>query len=335
MEKKTTIIAEAGVNHNGDINNACKLIKVASDAGADFVKFQSFNPNNVVIEDAPKAEYQIKNTKENESQLNMIKRFYLNYEEHRTLLEHCRKNNIGFFSTAFDIESLDMLINLGLKMFKIPSGEITNYPLLKKIAYLNKTTIMSTGMASITEIEAAINTLYKYGIEKKKLIVLHCNTNYPTPVNEVNLKMMNNIKEKFNVRVGFSDHTMGSEISLAAVALGAEVIEKHFTMDRSLPGPDQKCSLEPDELKFLIQSIRNIEKSMGSKNKVLSKEEEKNKAIVRKSIVALKDIKKGEIFSELNITTKRPESGISPMRWNEIIGKKAKKNFYYNELIEL
>ena len=317
MEKKTTIIAEAGVNHNGDINNACKLIKVASDAGADFVKFQSFNPNNVVIEDAPKAEYQIKNTKENESQLNMIKRFYLNYEEHRTLLEHCRKNNIGFFSTAFDIESLDMLINLGLKMFKIPSGEITNYPLLKKIACLNKTTIMSTGMASITE------------------IVLHCNTNYPTPVNEVNLKMMNNIKEKFNVRVGFSDHTMGSEISLAAVALGAEVIEKHFTMDRSLPGPDQKCSLEPDELKFLIQSIRNIEKSMGSKNKVLSKEEEKNKAIVRKSIVALKDIKKGEIFSELNITTKRPEGGISPMRWNEIIGKKAKKNFYYNELIEL
>ena len=270
-----------------------------------------------------------------ESQLDMIKNFYLSYNDHKVIIKHCKKWNIGFFSTAFDIESLEMLVDLGLNLFKIPSGEITNYPLLRAIGSLNKKVIMSTGMANMSEIEAAINVLESYGTNRDNLTVLHCNTNYPTPVKDVNLNVMKTIKEKFNVNVGFSDHTMGIEVSLAAVALGANVIEKHFTIDRSLPGPDQKCSLEPIELKLLVQSIRNIEESLGSQKKFISEAEIKNKSIARKSIVAAKKIKKNEKFSEKNITSKRPGNGISPMKWEEVLGRKAKKDFEFDELIEL
>jgi N,N'-diacetyllegionaminate synthase len=330
---KTFIIAEAGVNHNGDIELAKKLIEKAAWAGADAIKFQSFKAEKLVSKYAEKAEYQKITTGKNETQFQMIKKLELDYNKHEELKEYCEKHNILFLSSAFDLESIDLLKKLGMNIWKIPSGEITNYPYLKKIGELKEKVILSTGMANLGEIEDAIKVLKESGTEN--ITVLHCNTEYPTPMEDVNLKAMLTIKEAFKVKVGYSDHTLGIEIPIAAVAMGAEIIEKHFTLDKKMEGPDHKASLEPEELKSMVEAIRNIEKAMGNGVKLPSKSEEKNKNIARKSIVAIKNIKKGEIFTEENIGIKRPGRGISPMKWDEVLGKIAKKDFNEDELIEL
>ncbi|MCF2700354.1 N-acetylneuraminate synthase [Fusobacterium mortiferum] len=327
------IIAEAGVNHNGKIELAKKLVDKAVEAKVDAIKFQTFISKNLVSKVAKKAEYQIENTKNSsETQLEMVKKLELSFNEFIELKEYCDKKEIEFLSTAFDFESIEFLKRLGMKTWKIPSGEITNLPYLRKISEVADRIIMSTGMSNLEEIEQALKILNK---DKDKIIILHCNTEYPTPIEDVNLKAMNLIKEKFEVEVGYSDHTLGIEVPIAAVALGAKVIEKHFTLDKTMEGPDHKASLEPDELKKMVECIRNIELALGEEKKEASPSEEKNKEIARKSIVAKCDIKKGEIFSEDNLTVKRPGNGISPMEWDNVIGKIAHRDFLEDELIEL
>jgi N,N'-diacetyllegionaminate synthase len=335
--KKVIIIAEAGVNHNGDIELAKNLIDAAVEAGVDYVKFQTFKSENLVSKEAKKADYQIENTQNsNENQLQMLKKLELSNSQHDILVSYCKQKNIAFFSTAFDLVSLNYLKELGLKMVKIPSGEITNLPYLRKAASLFNEIILSTGMSTMNEIEDALDVFLKAGISKNNITVLHCNTEYPTPMNDVNLKAMLSIHEKFGVKIGYSDHTLGIEVPIAAVALGAQMIEKHFTLDRSLPGPDQLASLEPVELKAMVMAIRNIELAIsGTGIKEPSDSELKNISIARKSIVAKKPIAKGEKFTEYNITTKRPGTGISAMQWDEVIGKTACKNFDEDELIKL
>lgn len=334
--KRTLIIAEAGVNHNGDIAKAKALIDKGAEAGVDFVKFQTFKASNLVTKQAKRAAYQDKNTQDNDSQYEMLKKLELSQAVHQELIDYCTKKGVQFLSTGFDFESLEFLAGLGITIAKIPSGEITNLPYLRKVATLFPEVILSTGMANITEIKDAVKVLTDNGVSKDKITVLHCNTEYPTPMEDVNLKAMLHIQRELGVPVGYSDHTLGIEVPIAAVALGATVIEKHFTLDKTLPGPDHKASLEPEELKAMVSAIRNIEKAIGGSGlKEVSKSEAKNKPIARKSIVATKAIKKGDLFSVENLTIKRPGTGISPMQWDEVIGKTAKKDFEEDDLIEL
>ena len=329
------IIAEAGVNHNGDIALAKKLIDVAVDSGSDAVKFQTFKAENLVVKDTKKADYQIDRTGSQESQFDMIKKLELDIETHYELMHYCNSKNIIFLSTPFDLESIKLLNDLGLEIFKIPSGEITNLPYLRHIGKLNKKVILSTGMSNLGEIESALNVLIENGTKKENITILHANTEYPTPMKDVNLKAMVTIGNAFNISYGYSDHTLGIEVPIGAVSLGASVIEKHFTLDKNMEGPDHKASLEPDELKAMVKAIRNIELAIGDGIKRASKSETKNIEIVRKSIVANLDIKKGEVFTEKNIAIKRPATGISPMRWDEVIGTIAKKDYLKDELINL
>ena len=326
------IIAEAGVNHNGSFDLACKLVDAAKKAGADCIKFQTFKSNNLVSHNAQKAEYQ-KNTTGEGSQVEMLKKLELSYVEFLALKKHCDEVGICFLSTPFDFESIDFLNSVDMPFWKIPSGEVTNYPYLVALARTEKPVVMSTGMCEMTEIEAAIKVLRDNGAEDIKL--LHCNTEYPTPFEDVNLRAMNTMKDEFNLEVGYSDHTKGIEVPIAAVALGATIIEKHFTLNRNMEGPDHKASLEPHELAAMVESIRHIEKAIGTGDKTPSPSEIKNKAVARKSIVAKKRIEAGEIFTEEIITVKRPGFGISPMRWNEVLGKKAIRAFDEDELIEI
>ncbi len=328
------IIAEAGVNHNGDMQMAHQLIDAAAEAGADLVKFQTFRADRLVTTSARKATYQMVTTAADESQHEMIRRLELNDAMHDELIAHCHQRKIEFFSTAFDLESLDYLMGLGMPRIKVPSGEITNLPYLRKVGGFGKEVILSTGMSNLGEIEAAIDALEKAGTSREWIIVLHCNTEYPVPMPEVNLRAMRSIGEAFGVKVGFSDHTEGIEIAIAAVALGATVIEKHFTLDRNLPGPDHQASLEPGELKAMISAIRNVEIALGDGIKRPSGSELRNRPIARKSLVSARRIAKGEFFSEANVTAKRPGTGISPMRMQEIIGRKASRDFDADELIE-
>lgn len=334
--KRTLIIAEAGVNHNGNIAKAKALIDKGAEAGVDFVKFQTFKAGNLVTKQAKRAAYQDKNTQDNDSQYEMLKKLELSQAVHQELIDYCAQKGVQFLSTGFDFESLEFLAGLGITIAKIPSGEITNLPYLRKIATLFPEVILSTGMATITEIKDAVKVLTDNGISKDKITILHCNTEYPTPMEDVNLKAMLHIQRELGVPVGYSDHTLGIEVPIAAVALGATVIEKHFTLDKTLPGPDHKASLEPEELKAMVMAIRNIEKAIGGSGlKEVSKSEAKNKPIARKSIVATKTIKKGDLFSVENLTVKRPGTGISPMQWDNVIGKTAKKDFEEDDLIEL
>lgn len=337
MMNHTIIIAEAGVNHNGSIEMAKQLVLKAKEAGVDYIKFQTFKASKLVTKTAKQAEYQQKNIgKEGDSQYQMLKKLELSPEEHQILIDYCNELGIKFFSTAFDFDSIEYLHSLNLGLWKIPSGEVTNYPFLKRIATYNEKTILSTGMCDMQDVRNAVEALYKNGLSKKNLILLHCNTEYPTPFEDVNLKAMNTLHKEFGVEVGYSDHTKGIEVPIAAVALGATVIEKHFTLDRTLPGPDHKASLEPDELKAMVSAIRNIEKAVGGDGtKHVSESEKKNIAIARKSIVAACDIKAGDTFTEENLTVKRPGNGISPMRWEEVIGTKAKRDFSEDDLIEI
>lgn len=331
---KTLIIAEAGVNHNGDINQAKKLIDAAADAGVDYVKFQTFKANKLVIKTAKRAEYQDVNTGDKDSQYEMLKKLELSESMHIELINYCNSRSIKFLSTGFDLESLEYLNRLEIDLFKIPSGEITNLPYLRKISAFKKPVLLSTGMASLQEIKAALEILLSEGANKKDITILHCNTEYPTPMHDVNLKAMNAIAEALDVKIGYSDHTLGIEVPIAAVALGATVIEKHFTLDRNLPGPDHKASLEPGELKAMVAGIRNIEKAIsGSGVKEPSPSEMKNKSVVRKSIVASAEIKEGEIFTNDNLTVKRPGTGITPMNWDKIIGTRASKDYDLDEII--
>lgn len=329
--KKVLIIAEAGVNHNGDINLAKKLIEQAAKAGADVVKFQTFKANSCVSVSAKKAKYQLETTAKEESQLEMIQKLELSYESHFELMKHCKKHGITFLSTPFDLESVEFLRGLDLPYFKIPSGEITNLPYLKAVAKCKKKVLLSTGMANLGEIEAALTILRKNGT--RNITLLHCNTEYPTPFEDVNLNALKTLKEAFKLEVGYSDHTEGIVASLGAVALGAVVIEKHFTLDKTMEGPDHRASLEFEELRALCKGIRELEKALGSGIKKASKSEAKNKIIARKSLVAKCIIQKGEKFSEQNLTTKRPGSGISAMRYEEYLGKRALKTYKKDELI--
>ncbi|MBO7143592.1 MAG: N-acetylneuraminate synthase [Salinivirgaceae bacterium] len=335
--KHVLIIAEAGVNHNGSIETAKKMIDKAVDAGVDIIKFQTFKSEKLVSKSAQQAEYQKRNmgSSSDNSQLNMLKKLELSHSDHKELIGYCTQKRIRFFSTAFDLESVDYLHSLNIGFWKIPSGEITNYPYLKKIAQFGEPVILSTGMCEMVDIEAALKVMSDNGLSKDKISILHCNTEYPTPFKDVNLLAMNELKERFGVKIGYSDHTKGIEVPIAAVALGAEIIEKHFTLDRNMEGPDHKASLEPDELKAMVSAIRNIEFALGDGHKTVSESERKNIAVARKSIVAAKDIKAGEVFSENNLAVKRPGNGISPMDWENIIGKTAKKDFAEDQLIEL
>lgn len=331
---KTLIIAEAGVNHNGDINLAKKLIDAAVDAGADLVKFQTFNAEHLTTYSAPKADYQFLGTDTKESQYEMLRKLELTEAMHRELIAYCAELGIGFFSTGFDVDSIDMLVRLGQNLFKIPSGEITNLPYLRHIGQLNKFIILSTGMSNMEEIEEAIDVLVSSGTLRSKITVLHCTTSYPAPICDVNLRAMQGIKNKLNIDVGYSDHTLGIEIPIAAAALGATVIEKHFTIDRNLPGPDHKASLLPAELKAMVVGIRNIEDALGNGIKRLMPSEIGNRTIARKSIVARQSIQNGEVFTQNNLTTKRPGSGISPMKWDQILGRTADRDYFADELID-
>ena len=331
--KRAFIIAEAGVNHNGSIDLAKRLIDKASEAGADAVKFQSFKAEKLVTKSARKAEYQEETTGVEESQFQMIKKLELDYEKHQELMDYCKSKNIIFLSSPFDLESIELLNNLGLEIFKIPSGEITNLPYLRKIGLLKKKVILSTGMSTLGDIEKALEILRESGTED--ITILHCNTEYPTPMKDVNLLAMNTIREAFKVEVGYSDHTLGIEVPIAAVTLGATVIEKHFTLDKNMEGPDHGASLEPNELKEMVISIRNIEMALGDGIKRLTESETKNINMARKSIVAGKAIKKGETFTEENLEIKRPGDGISPMNLDEVIGKVAGRDFEEDELIQI
>ena len=330
----TLIIAEAGVNHNGSIELAKQLIDAAADAGVDYVKFQTFKTENLVSRSAKMADYQKRNMSVGEnSQYSMLKKLELSPQQHYELDSYCNEKGINFFSTAFDLDSVDFLASLHLGLWKIPSGEITNYPYLRKIASYKEPVILSTGMSTFDEIADAISVLIKFGVSKEQITILHCNTEYPTPMNDVNLKAMNTIGEKFSVNVGYSDHTQGIEVPIAAVALGATVVEKHFTLDCTMDGPDHKASLEPQELKAMVTAIRNIEQALGNEEKKVSTSEGRNKSVARKSIVAAKDIEKGELLTEENLTVKRPGGGISPMKWEYIIGTRAIRTFEADEQI--
>jgi len=335
--EKVIIIAEAGVNHNGDMNIAKQLIDVAAKAGVDYVKFQTFKADTLVSLDAKKASYQSKNIGDNDdSQYNMLKKLELSHQNHLELMEYCKLKKVAFFSTAFDVEGVNYLNNLGLSFFKIPSGEMTNYPYIKMIASFGKPVIMSTGMCTEVEIENTIDVLLKNGLNKELISILHCNTEYPTPMKDVNLLAMLTIKNKFNVKVGYSDHTLGIEIPIAAVALGAKIIEKHFTLDRTLPGPDHIASLEPKELIEMVKSIRNIELAIqGNGIKTPSESEMKNIDIARKSIHINKNLNKGHILLEEDLITLRPGNGISPMKWESIIGKTLLIDKQHNEKLNL
>jgi len=333
--RKTFIIAEAGVNHNGSPEIAEKMIDLAAQAGSDAVKFQTFKSEKVISKFTPKAEYQKKTMREDQSLLDMAMALEFDVETHKRLVNHCGRRGIIFLSAPFDLESIDLLNDLGLRTFKIPSGEITNLPYLRKLGGLKKKIILSTGMADLKEIENALRILQEAGTPKKNITVLHCNTEYPTPFEDVNLLAMRTIKEALKVDVGYSDHTLGIEVPIAAVTLGATVIEKHFTLDRNMEGPDHKASLEPGELRSMIRAIRNVENTLGNPVKKASPSEFKNRIIVRKSIVAARNIDKKEFFTEENITAKRPATGISPLEWDDIIGKTAKRKFEKDELIEL
>ena len=334
--KKTLIIAEAGVNHNGDIAKAKALIDKGAEAGVDYVKFQTFKAANLVTKQAKRAAYQDKNTQNNDSQYEMLKKLELSQAVHQELIDYCAQKGVQFLSTGFDIESLEFLARLGITIAKVPSGEITNLPYLRKVAALFPEVILSTGMATIIEIKDAVKVLTDNGVNKDKITVLHCNTEYPTPMEDVNLRAILHIQQEVGIAIGYSDHTLGIEVPIAAVALGATIIEKHFTLDKTLPGPDHKASLEPEELKAMVMAIRNIEKAVGGSGlKEVSASEAKNKPIARKSIVASNSIKKGDLLTEENITVKRPGTGISPMQWDDVIGKTAKKDFEEDDLIEL
>ena len=330
---KTLIIAEAGVNHNGNIDMAKRLIEAAAEAGVDYVKFQTFKSEKLVSRHATKADYQKANTGGEDSQLKMLQQLELSRDDHFLLIEHCKKCGIKFLSTAFDLESIEFLHSLNLDLWKIPSGEITNLPYLRSIAQKGGRVIMSTGMCDLSDIEAALKVLISNGTPEENITLLHCNTEYPTPWNDVNLRAMHDIAKRFNVPVGYSDHTRGIEVPIAAVALGATVIEKHFTLDNNLPGPDHKASLEPHQLKAMVDAIRHIECALGSGTKQVSESERKNMAIARKSIVAATEIKKGELFTPQNITVKRPGGGISPMKWDEVIGTIASHDYLPDEMI--
>jgi N,N'-diacetyllegionaminate synthase len=329
------IIAEAGVNHNGSVDLAKRLIDVASDSGADAVKFQTFKADNVVSKNTEKAEYQKKTTSATESQFDMLKRLELDVKAHKELIAYCQTKSIIFLSTPFDGESIDLLNDLGMKIFKIPSGEITNLPYLRHIGSLERRVILSTGMSNLGEIKDALDVLINSGTSKKNITVLHANTMYPTPMEDVNLNAMLTIQKEFNIAVGYSDHTLGFEVDISAVAMGATTIEKHFTLDKTMSGPDHQASLEPDELKSMVLAIRNTEKALGSAEKIASPSESVNIGIVRKSIIANQKIKKGDLLTDKNITVKRPGTGISPMKWDGVIGSIAIKDFRKDELIEL
>jgi N,N'-diacetyllegionaminate synthase len=332
----TIIIAEAGVNHNGSIELAKQLIEKAYEAGVDYVKFQtSEKPGAVTSRFANMADYQKTNLKKDESQLAMLKKITLPMSQFQVLKQYCDERGVSFMSTPFDLRSVDFLYGLGMDYMKIPSGEITNYPYLQKIARLGMPVIMSTGMCELKEVEAALNVLCTNGLKLEDISLLHCNTEYPTPFCDVNLKAMLTLKKEFGVRVGYSDHTKGIEVPIAAVAMGAEIIEKHFTLDRTLPGPDHVASLEPNELKEMVTALRNIEQAIGNGDKTVSSSERKNIVIARRSIIAAKEIKKGDVFTEENLTVKRPGNGVSPMRWEEVLGQRAKRDFCEDELIEL
>ena len=330
------IIAEAGVNHNGSMQIAKQLVDKAVEAGVDIIKFQSFKSERLVSKAAKQAKYQQQNIgKKDEGQLAMLKKLELSVKDHQELIQYCKKRNIRFWSTAFDMESIEFLHSLNMGLWKIPSGEITNYPYLKKIGSFHEDVILSTGMCELSDIDAVLKVLIEEGVKKEQITVLHCNTEYPTPYQDVNLKAMLEIGEKFGVKIGYSDHTKGIEVPVAAVALGATVIEKHFTLDKNMEGPDHKASLEPDELKAMVSAIRNIEQALGSGHKTITESERKNIEIARKSIVAACPIKKGEILTEENLTVKRPGNGICPMRWNEVVGTTAIKDFDEEEMIVL
>lgn len=332
--RHTIIIAEAGVNHNGNMDIAKRLIDAAADAGVDYVKFQTFKTENLVSFNAPTAEYQKAATQET-SQYAMLKRLELNEQQHIELIEYCNKKGVKFLSTAFDMDSIDLLESLNLDLWKIPSGEITNYPYLARIAATGKPIIMSTGMCDTSDINNALDALIENGATNESITLLHCNTQYPTPYEDVNLLAMNTIKSDYGLATGYSDHTQGIEIPIAAVALGACVIEKHFTLDRNMEGPDHKASLEPAELKKMVEAIRIVEQALGSTSKTVSPSEAQNKSIARKSIVAKRNIHKGETLTEDNITVKRPGNGISPMKWREVIGTPAIRDFAPDEPIEM
>ncbi len=330
---RTLIIAEAGVNHNGDFDLAKKMISIASEAGADFIKFQSFKTEEMITRNAQKADYQ--RSEQNENQFAMLKKYELSREMHIKLINHCRDSRIRFLSTGFDIESLNLLYELGQRIFKIPSGEITNLPYLRHVASFQCPIIMSTGMATLSEIKEAFSLLLENGLKKNDLSILHCTSSYPTKMADVNLRAMQTIAKEFDVRTGYSDHTLGIEVAVAAVALGGTIIEKHFTLDRNLPGPDHKASLEPNELQQMITAIRNLEIALGDGVKVPTKSELENLEAVRKSIVATADIKRGESFNSKNLGIKRPGVGISPMLWDRVIGSFAKRDFNIDEQIEI
>ncbi|MCJ7602856.1 MAG: N-acetylneuraminate synthase [Desulfobulbaceae bacterium] len=334
-QKHIFIIAEAGVNHNGELRLAMKLVEAAAEAGADAVKFQTFKAETIVAATAPKAEYQKESTNAEESQYAMLKKLELSKDDFLVIQAHCAKYKIAFMSTPFDLASIDLLVEMGLETFKIPSGEITNLPYLRKIGSLQKELILSTGMADMKEIDEALTALTAAGTPREKITILHCTTQYPTPMANVNLRAMVTIAQAFNVRVGYSDHTLGIEVPIAAVALGAVVIEKHFTLDKNLEGPDHKASLEAGELNAMVRAIRNIEKALGSPEKRPTTSELLNRPVARKSIIATQPIAKGEKFSEANLTVKRPGTGISPMNWDNIIGISAAKDFDKDEIITL
>lgn len=328
------IIAEAGVNHNGDMALAKKLVDVAADAGADYVKFQSFNTDALLLESAEKAGYQKKITGDGESQYDMLKKLELSETDHYELIGYCEGKNIKFISSPFDLDSIDLLVRLNLDYLKVPSGEITNYPFLRKIGANGKRILLSTGMSNMSEIEGALNLLIALGAKRENISVMHCNTEYPTPPVDTNLRAITTISNAFNVKAGYSDHTLGMEAGIAAAALGATVIEKHITLDKHMEGPDHMASMEPQEFKQFVQCIRNVQAMLGSGLKQPSPSELKNIGVARKSIVAKQPIKKGELIREDNVTTKRPGDGISPMRWNDVIGKVALRNYSIDEQID-
>ena len=333
FKNKVIIIAEAGVNHNGSISRAKKLIDVFSKSGADYIKFQTFTAKSLVAKNAKKADYQKKVTKERESHFQMLKKLELKYDDHKILINHCKKKKIKFLSSPFDIESVNLLFKLKIPFFKIPSGEITNLPYLRLVGSLGKPVVLSTGMSTMREIKDALGLLIKSGLDKKKITILHCNTEYPTPMKDVNLNAMLTIKNELNVKVGYSDHTLGTEVPIAAVALGAEIIEKHVTLDSTLSGPDHAASLEPENFISMVKAIRNIEKAIGDGVKKPSVSEMKNISVVRKSIVANKNIEKGELLTEKNLSVIRTTKGISPMKWDKIVGSVAEKKYKKNDLI--
>ncbi len=333
--KRVLITAEAGVNHNGDYQRAVDMVYAAKEAGADYVKFQTAVPELVISSVAPKAEYQKETTGNNESQLEMCRKIHLKLDDYLPLSELCREVGIGFMSTPFDLVSIDCLAPLGMDFWKIPSGEITNLPYLRKIAAKGGKVILSTGMSELPEIEAAMNVIEAGGIQRSDISLLHCNTQYPTPMRDVNLRAMEQLRSMHPGMVGYSDHTTGIEVPVAAVAMGAEIIEKHFTLDKSLPGPDHRASLDTAELRAMVNAIRNIELAIGDGEKHVSDSERPNIEIARKSIIAARDIKTGEILTEENLTVKRPGNGISPMRWDEVVGSRAIRDFKADHLIEI